>query len=315
MAKVGRNMAIGVVCLALIIGVAYGPQIADFVSNLTGGTFIPPVTGEKSPQSFTLYKRGTSTVVTSAPVYAWYDWDGDGAVDLGEYPQDGEIETLTSDGTTGVVTTSVEYPIGKEVLYQVHGSGYEVETFARVRSSVPAGWAGDALTVPNVFITLTDTGASRISINGELLVSGTTDYNYTLSGAQPTAEFVHTATTGDAGISEKAYTDWGTGKVYAGTMLIATFTNQDFIDLNPDGFTDLFIGPSTTTVWWNVAGYFNDADVTGDERYSIFFNLDISAAGDIATIGLYNGIELSDLKIGVIGSALGTYEDNIDIVA
>lgn len=314
MAKHRTAVVVGVFALAIILGAAFGPQLIDFFSNITGGTIIPPPSGQLAPQTFTLQKRGTSTVITDATVYAWYDWDRDGAVDLGEYPN-GEIETLSSDGTTGVVSTSVEYPINQDILYQVHKSGYNVETFARMRTSIPAGWAGAALSVANVHLTLTDTGSSRISINGELLVSGTTDYNHTLSGAEPTAEFVHTATTGDAGVGQAAYTHWSTGKVYSGTMVIATFTNQDFINLKPSGMSGYFVGSSTTTCWWNVAGYFNDADVTGDERYSFFFALDISAAGDIATIGVYQGIETSDLLIGVIGSAIGTYEDNIDIVA
>jgi hypothetical protein len=316
MAKVSRNMAIGFVVLALVVGVAFGPQIMEYVNGLSGGTFVPPPSsGQYAPQTFTLYKRGTSTVVTSAPVYAWYDWDGDGAVDLGEYPSSGEIETLTSDGTSGVVTTAVEYPIGADVLYQVHGSGYEVETFARVRSSIPSGWDGDALSVANVHITLTDTGTSRVSINGELLVTSTTDYNYTASGAEPQVEFKHTSTSTDSGVCEQAFTHWGTGKVYAGTMVIATFTTADFLDLVPDGYDGMFNDGTTATVWWNTAGYFNDADVTNDEIFRLYFNMDINDAGDIATIGIYNGIEVSDLAIGIIGSAIGTYETGLDIVA
>ena len=314
MANYSGKQVVGVVAVTVVLAILLGPSLIDMVSTGSTNPFIPPTTGEVSQHKFTLTKRGTATAVEGATVYAWYDWNKDGAVNLGEYPE-GEIETLTSATTTGLVTTAMEYPIGEEVLYQIHKSGYEVETFARARASIPAAHDGSALVVPSCFLTLTDTGATRISINGELLVSGSTDYNYTLSGATPSAEVVHTATTGDAGITEKAFTHWGTGKVYAGTMLIATYTNQDFIDLKPDGYSGVFIGPTTTTVWYNVDGYFNDADVTGDERYSMFFNFDISAAGDIATIGLYNGIEVSDLNIGVLNTQLGTYEDNIDIVA
>jgi len=311
--KSNRNRNIGIVVVALILVVTFQGQIMAGLGSLFGGNIFLPDEGS-APQTFTLTKRGTSTVITSATVYAWYDWNHNGAVDLGEYPS-GEIETLTSDGTSGVVTTSVEYPINQDVLYQIHASGYEVETFARQRTSIPSGWDGDALSVANCFLTLTDSGSTRISINGELLVTSSTDYNYTLSGAEPTAEVVHTATTGDAGISEKAFVHWGTGKSYAATAIIATFTNQDFIDLKVSGMSGYFVGSTTTTVWWFVDGYFNDADVTGDERYSFNFAMDISDAGDIATIGIYNGIEESDLAIGVIGSALGTYETDIDIVA
>jgi hypothetical protein len=162
---------------------------------------------------------------------------------------------------------------------------------------------------------LTDTGDSRVSVDAVLLVTSSGDYNYTTGTTEPTCEFRHTSTSTDAGISTPQWTHWGTGKSYSGTVVVATFTNQDFTDLKPSGYHGVFIGASTTTIWWFTNGYFNDADKTGDEVFILSFGMDISAAGDIATIGMYNDIEMSDLAIGVIGSAVGTYETDLDFVA
>ena len=292
-----RNIAIVVILIIAVGAVAMTPAgqqfTADFVqmledgwNNLFGAGVI---TGKVAAQKFILYKRGTVTALADATVYAHYDWNGNGLVDLGEYP-DGEIETLVSATTTGLVTTVLEYPVGRDALYQIHLATYEIETFARARDSIPAAHDGSALSVPACYITLTDTGVSRVSVNGELLVTASTDYNYTLSGANPSVEFVHTATSSDAGINEQAFTHWGTAKVYAGTFLGVIFLNQDFIDLNPDGYSGVFIGATNTYVWYFVDGYFNDAEITGDERYSLFHTLTITAAGDYANIGLYNGV-------------------------
>ena len=317
-----KNQTIAIVVLVLIgsgmflVYTPLGNQIMDDIAaffNIEAGSTYNP-SGDFAPQKWILTKRGTATAIAAATVYAGFDWNSNGLIDLGEYP-DGEIETLTSAGTTGLVTTALAYPVGEEVFYQVHASTYEVEVFSRTLNQVPSSYDGSALSVPACYVTLTDTGATRISLNGELLVTSSTDYNYTLSGSEPSGEVVHTATSTDAGINEQAYVNWGTGKIYAGTFLGVTMTNQDYIDLRPDGFDGIFIGATNTYIWWFVDGYFNDADVTGDERYSMFFNCDISDAGDFAIIGMYNGVETSDLAIGSWTTVLGTSETDIDIVA
>lgn len=268
---------------------------------------------ERAPIKFTFYKRGTTTALTSVEVYAWFDWDKDGAVDLGEYPN-GEIETLTSDGSSGLLTTQIGYPVGSDVYFQAHKASYESGVVIRSIDSVPNSYDGSAMSVPNAYMTLTDTGDSRVAVDAVLLVTDSGDYNYTTGTSEPTIEFRHTSTSTDAGISTPQWTHWGTGKSYSGTVVVATFTNQDFIDLKPSGYSGVFIGASTTTIWWFTSGYFNDADVTGDEVFTLSFTMDISADGDIATIGMYNDIEMSDLVIGVIGSAVGTYETGLDFV-
>ena len=261
-----------------------------------------------------IYKRGTTTAIASVEVYAWYDWDGNGAVNMALYPA-GEIEQLVS-SATGVVSTSVSYPIGRDVLYQCHVATYESETFARNRAELPPAHAGAALSVPNVYMTLTDTGVTRININGELIATGTPDYNYTLSGSTPDVMFRHTSTSTDSGINEKAYTHWGTGLSYGGTFIGATFTNQDWIDLDCNGYDGVFIGATTTYVWWFTDGYFNDASTTSDDIFTLTFcNMDIDAAGDIATIGLYNTCETEDIESGDWTTVIGTSETGLDIVA
>jgi len=307
---------IGAIAIVLFIGATYAPQINEFIVSITGGTnpFTPEVTGEVAPHKFTLSKRGTTTAVETATVYAWYDWNSNGLVDLGVYPT-GEIETLASAATTGLVTTSIEYPIGKEVLYQVHKAGYEVETFSRTRGSLPSAYDGSALSVQACFLTLTDTGASEIRIGGELLVTESTDYNFTLSGDEPTAEVTHVSDTGDSGITEQAFTHWGTGKDYAGTFLGLTMLQADFAKLQPKSFSGAYTDGTNYYVWYFTDGYFNDAEVTGDQRFIMSFGLEISAAGDLAIIGFYNGVEASDLELGMWNTVLGTEETNIDIVA
>ena len=269
---------------------------------------------DRAPIKFTFNKEGTTTALTSVETYVWFDWDKDGAVDLGEYPE-GEIESLTSDGSSGLLTTQVAYPVGSDIYFQAHKATYESRTVIRRVDSVPSSYDGSALSVPNAVLMLTDTGASRVMVDAVLLVTSSGDYNWntTAGGSdEPTIYFRHTSTSTDSGIATPEWTHWGTGKSYSGTKVIATFTNQDFIDLKPSGYDGIHIGATTTTIWFNTNGYFNDADVTGDEVFEMSFSMDISADGDIATIGMYNDIEMSDLAIGVIGSAVGTYETDLD---
>ncbi len=270
--------------------------------------------GQMAPQKFITYKKGTNTAIVSVEGYAWFDWDADGAVDLGEYPQ-GEIESLTGDGTSGLITTQIAYPVGQEVFYQLHSSGYEVTQIARTVTSVSAGYDGSAIGVPHAFLMLTDTGASRVSVDGVMLVTSSTDYNYTLGTTEPVLTFRHTSVSTDAGLSSPLYTHWSTGKTYSGTLVVATFTNQDFIDLHPEGYDGVHIGAATTTIWWFTSGYFNDADQVGDDVFLLTFSMDISAAGDIATIGMYSDIEMNELEIGVLNTPIATHETDLDFVA
>lgn len=267
-------------------------------------------TGQMAPQKFTLAKRGTSTAVETATVYAHYDWNGNGMVDLGAYPE-GEIEELASAATTGLVTTTVEYPIGKPVFYQIHKTGYEVETFSRVRSSLPSAHDGSALVVPSVYLTLTNTYTSLVRVLGVGYLATTTpvyDWDTDSPLDEPTFEFEATSVTTDAGVNEQPFTHWGTGDVYAGTVMAITMTNQDFIDLGISGWDGFFVGASNTVAWWNTAGFFDDADLSGDEVFSLQFDLKITADGDIAAIGLYNGMELKNLLVGVLNSPIATHE-------
>jgi len=308
---------VAAIALVLFVGATFAPQINEFIVNITGGANpfeFDPVAGEVAPHKFVLTTRGTVTALAGADVYAWYDWNGNGLVDLGVYPT-GEIETLSSAATSGLVTTAVEYPIGQAVLYQVHKAGYEVETFSRIRATIPNAHDGSALSVYGCALTTTDTGATEIRIGGNLLVTESTDYNFTYSGDEPTAEVTHVSDTGDAGITEQAFTHWGTGKAYAGTFLGITMLQADFAKLQPKGFSGAYTDGTNYYVWYFTAGYFNDADVAGDQRFTMAFGMEISAAADLAIIGFYNGVEASDLELGMWNTVLGTEETNIDIVA
>ena len=312
------------VMILLIIGsgiaidqVALGGTFTNPIFEALFGGGIGGITygDQVAPLKFTFNKQGTTTALTSVEVFVWFDWDLDGAVDMGEYPN-GEIESLTSDGSSGLLTTQVAYPVGSDVYFQAHKATYESRVVVRNLNAVPSSYDGSAMSVPNAVLMLTDTGASRVMVDAVLLVTSSGDYNYTAGTNEPTINFRHTSTSTDAGIATPQWTHWGTGKSYSGTVVVATFTNQDFIDLKPSGYTGFHIGASTTTIWWFTSGYFNDADVTGDSVFELSFTMDISAAGDIATIGMYNDIELDDLAIGVLGSnGVGTGETDIDFVA
>lgn len=288
-----------------------GQFLNGVIGLFTGGG---GVSDEVAPLKFTIYKKGTTTALTSVEVYGWFDWDQDGAVDLGEYPE-GEIETLTSDGTSGLLTTTIAYPVGSDVLFQLHKATYESGVVVKNLPSVPSSYGGAAMAVPNAYMILTDAGDSRVSVDGVLLVTASTDYNYTAGTTEPTIQFRHTSASTDTGIATPQWTHWGNGKSYSGTVVIATFTNLDFTDLHPQGYNGIFVGDATTTIWWFTAGYFNDADVTGDEVFILEFLMDISADGDIATIGMYNDIEMKNLAIGSLSGGVGTGETGLDFVA
>ena len=310
------------VMIALILGSGLaadqllfeGAGLNAIMGLFDGGLGGNVYSGQSAAMKFTPYKKGTNTAIVSVEAYAWFDWDLDGAVDLGEYPE-GEIESLTGDGTSGEIATQMMYPIGSEVYFQLHSSTYEVLQIVRQINSVPAGYDGSALGVPHAFLILTDTGASRLSVDGTLLVTDTGDYGYTSGTTEPVCTFRHTATSADAGVSSPQYTHWSTGKTYSGSVVIATFTNQDFIDLHPDGYDGVHVGGAITTIWWFTNGYFNDAAQTGDDVFTLSFVMDITAAGDIATIGMYSDVELKNLEIGVLNTAIGTEETNLDFTA
>lgn len=307
---------VAAIAVVLFLGASFAPQINQFIVDITGGEnpFVPPTTsGLMAPQKFTLYQRGTTTAIETASVYAWYDWNGNGLVDLGAYP-DGEIETLSSAATSGLVETGMEYPIGEPILYQIHKAAHEVETFSRTRSTVPAAHDGSALVVPSCFLTLTDTGQTEVHIQGQLLVTTTGTYNYVTGGDEPEVQFTHVSVTGDTGINEQAFTHWGTGKDYVGTFIGVIMTNQDFLDLQLDGYSGFFRGDANTYVWYFVDGYFNDGDTTGDERYSISCFMDISDVGSLASIGVYNGVEAKKMPIGSWNTVIGTIETIISVV-
>jgi len=313
--------------IALILGsglaidqLMFGGAGLDAVMGLFDGLGADVYDGQVAPMKFTPYKKGTTTAITSVSAYTWFDWDNDGAVDLGEYPA-GEIETLVGDSSTGLITTQIMYPVGGEVFFQLSVASYEVLQVVRRVAAVPSGYDGDAIGVPNAFMIATDAGASRVLADTVLMVTSSTDYNYTYEAGvnegttHPIIAFRHTSATDDTGISSPQYTDWVTGKSYSGSVVVATFTNQDFIDLHPDGYDGVHVGGSTTTVWWFTQGYFNDAGNDDDGVFVLTFSFDITAAGDIATIGMYSDIEMKDLEIGVLNTQIGTYETDLDFVA
>jgi hypothetical protein len=334
--KIGNGTLAVILIAAVLVGTYSAPYIAGginqliaFFSGNNGGNIIDDPNQQFAPQTWTLYKRGTTTAIAGAEVYAWFDWDGNGLVKLGEFQGfdeanqlvGGEIETLSSAATTGVVTTSIEYPVGKFVSYQIHASGYNVETVKRSVISVPPAFDGSALSVQNVYLTAIMAGTSSVAVDGTTLVTDSGDYNYTAGSTSPVCTFRHTPAASDTGLVEVGYTHWGTGKVYAGACVIMTMTEQDFIDLAPDtSYWDKTINLAGTVTMVKFLSalpeFWYDANDDGNGAWEYGFAIGpITAAGDIATIGLYRGILMSSLDAGVIGSALGTYETGLDFVA
>ena len=304
------DKSIAIIAIALFLGswqlgflTQFGLEPFVLPGNILGGTT------EKSPLSFNVYKEGTTTAIASVAVYAWYDWDGDGAVDLGAYPADGEIESLVSAATTGLVTTSVEYPIGKDVLFQCQVAAYEINTFARSRDSVPAAHDGSALSVPNVFLRANPEGQAYCSESNTGNLVTATEYAGATYGFSNVLDIKVISNTTDTGFSEGAYTDWDTGYEYSGNFVGITLTNQDFIDSGiSGGYDGMFVGASNTMLWMWIGNHFdNDAD-TGDGSFILgqLEFTDMTADWNM-TIGIHSSVKMTALNVGSFGTG---YEVN-----
>jgi len=294
-----------------------------------------------SPWTATLVKEdAVATKVANADAFVWFDWNQDGVMQRSTFEGivdgelvNGEIEQLASAATTGVVTSGYDYPIGEYFYFQIVVASYQTEVFKKVMIG-SRNFDGSAKSVGNIHIRATDASATdRISTTGAgLLVTSSGDYNYTLYGTTPKLTFRHTAVTTDAGFSSQTHADfddatswthWGNGKVYAATFVGMVMTNQDATDLDPDvaGFWDERIPGATNTIFikWITDvedGLFYSSDDSGPAIYEFDFYFDINADGDIASIGVYQDVELDDALIGQWGSAyLGTYETDLDFTA
>ena len=258
-------------------------------------------------QYFTLYKEGTTTALASASVYGWYDWDGDGTVDLGAFEGisadgvlvNGEIESLTSAATTGLVTTAVEYPVGELVSYQIHLADYEKNTFTRARNSLPIAHDGSALSVTAIYLRLSAAGQGYASETNTGNLVTATEYAGGTYGFTPTIEIKCISNTTDSGFSEVEYYDWSNGKHYTGQFVGITMTTQDFIDGNPSGFDFVFPGASNYFMIMWVGSHFDDDGVSGDQTFALGELNMVMTADCNMTVGFYSGILWDSAMLGI----------------
>lgn len=313
------DLRLGILVIAVILGTFIAaPYAIDFLGlGGDGGGWTPPAggEGEYAPHTFVIAKEGTVTAVPNVAVYAWFDWDGDGNVDLGQFEgvsadgvlANGEIETLAAAATTAVVTTAVEYPIGEAVSYQCQIADYETAVYERARSTLPAAYDGSALAVSNVYMRASPAGQLYASEdNTGNLVTGT-EYDGSTWGIEPTIEFKLVANTTDSGTLETSYYDWSTGKHYTGQFLGITMTNQDFLDMQPTGYDEVIVGDSNKFLIIWIGDHFDDDGVTGDSSFHLG-QLDMYLTGDCnMTVGQFSGILWESAMLGIWGS---TYEVN-----
>jgi hypothetical protein len=249
-----------------------------------------------------------------------FDWDGDGQVDLGEYPDYGEIETCTA--SSGVITTSAKYPVGFDIWFQLHASGYQVSTVKRTVPEPASGWNGEtALTVPSTSLVLLDTSitvtASAVGTAGTVSLATGTDYNYTTNGVNPTVTFRIQCATSDAGIGQAAYTDWSTGKAYHGTFFGFNVALTDKSDFTLSTEFDI-IDDDGTNAWygWNIPSViFNDAADDDDGYYEISVKFTaISGEFEILLANIYDGLLQTSFDQCAYGTADGS-ETSLNFVA
>jgi len=287
-----------------------------------------------------------ATKVSSADAFVWFDWNQDGVMQRapfeGVYVDEdteelilvnGEIDTLASGSDpSGYLVSGHEYPIGEYFYIQVVVSAYQTEVFKKIMFG-SRNSDGTPKSIGNLLLRATDSAATdSVQATGAgVLVTDSGDYNYTTYTTSPKLTFSHTAATSDAGFSSQLHPDfgdgtywthWGNGKEYAGTFIGMVLTNQDATDLDPDmDYWDERIPGASNTIFlkWitdDMDGMFYASDDDGAAIFEWDFYFDIHADGDIASIGVYQDVELDDALIGIWGSNyLGTYETNLDFTA
>ena len=320
--------AIGIV--ALVAGVSFigvmgnlvwdmPNPVGNFWLNIGGDDSTVPPAESLAPIAFELQKKGAEGTHPSATAYVWYDWDGDGQVDLGTYPDSGEIETCSLDDNNKI-TTSVHYPVGEQVWFQLHATNYQVLEIARTVPEPAAAWNGvDALTVPAVQMVLLETSITvSVSASGTggtvAMVTGTGDYNYTTYGTSPSIDLMITCATGDAGIGQPAYRHWVTGKSYHGSFIAIkmALTEKSNVIFSDYDYQD-DDGTSLWTVWDLNSLVFNDAEVDDDGDYVLEFGLTIVGDFDWDEINIYDSVLETNFGQEAYGTADGQ-ETDLDFV-
>jgi hypothetical protein len=278
-------------------------------------------TGAMAPISFEVQKAGAVGTHPSATAYVWYDWDGNGQVGLGAYPDSGEIETVSL-GTDNRITTGEFYPVGASVWFQLHAASYQVIEVSRKVPAPVIGWDGTtALSVSAVQMVLLDTAitvtASAVGTLGTVTIDTSTDYNSTLNGVNPTITFRITCGTDDAGIGQPSYRDWSTGLSYHGSFFAFDVALTDKSDFTVGGTAFDYIGDDGTNAWyvWDIPNIFNDAGITTDGYAEITVSFTgISGAFEVLLANVYDGVLATSFSQFSFGTADGS-ETSLNFLA
>jgi len=308
---------------------------------------------ELSRFSVTLDKEDAAgTLIASETAAIWCDWNGDGVMqtDVFEgYNEDtglvaGEIEPASSAATTALLTSPSPYPFDRDIWIFVDtgkdsgGRDYQIEYAKFVMTGSPNS-DGSAKHLGTVYCRATDDGSlDYAGLIGGVAIDDGTDYNYTTNGAEADFELRIKLATADAGFKSQtnpafytgsgSYYNWVSGKDYAPTFVGMYMTNQDFIDLGMDtsDFDFVYQGASNTYVAMFMDSFdddertFYDSDDSVAPTFTISFAVDITAAGQITYIGLYQDVEWNDFVLGIWGDTtdnqiLGTLGADWDWVA
>jgi len=284
--------------------------------------------GQVVPIKLDIYRRGVEATDPDPTCYVWYDWDENGEVNTATFegldedgdPIGGEIETVSA--ASGTATTTQNYPVGKWVYWQMHKSGYEVKT---VKTKVPTpgpGWdSTSALSVGSTWLMMTETDSTdrvRVLARGTgsvLMVTESTDYNYTLYGASPTLDVSIHCATDDMGIGTDDYYDWSTGDQYKGSFMAIAVTYADNPDVTFGGYDD--VKQDGTYFWyiWDLdEGIWNDAAEDDDGTITRSFGATIRGDFDIAYINVFHSLKQDTYDAGSLLTGQTLQETNLDFI-
>jgi hypothetical protein len=318
--KIAGYFTIGIILVSSGLTVAsifgYRNWLGDTIAtglgfDLTG----QQITGEARVNA-AVTVRGNASAYPSATVLAWFDWDGDGAVDRGSVFEGlgGEIESLSASAAAGFTTTKY-YPVGSTVFFQVSATGYETAIYPRVVSGTPD--ADGIVTLGSIPLMLLDTSITVTISEADAgtLTTGTGDYNYTTYGTTVDLTVRVACGTSNAGIGVSDYVNWVSGYAYKGSFIGITL---DVADASGLVFTTAYSGykqvGSYVFVWWNVNDIFNDGSINDDGTFDLNIKGSIVSAFDMNTIGIYDSMLQQEFDQCAWGSADGS-ETDIDFTA
>ncbi|MBD3407025.1 MAG: hypothetical protein GF411_12980 [Candidatus Lokiarchaeota archaeon] len=272
----------------------------------------------------------TTDDLESEDVYIWYDWNGDGQMQRSAFAgfteEDGliggEIEHTSTGSSDGYFTSRNPYPVGESIWVFVDpGSddGYQKSYQKVIMYGSPD--SNNQITTANVLCRATDDAITFSGLIRNTAIDDGTDYNYTANGQTGAFEIRATLATSKAGFdsqvadsptynpSNEYWVHWGTGKKYAPTFLGGYCTNQDAVDLGIDaGDWDFYYQGATNTYF---ARYLMDFDDYSEDSDTIYYSaydaaptwvystsVDISAAGAVVYVGIFQDVEWSDFNRG-----------------